>query len=47
MWVATLHACGEVEQMMRIATKTIRQTSEQHVELGHSRCRRDFDDESA
>ena len=44
LWVATLHSCGEIEQTIRTVTETNRQTSEQHVELGVSRCRRDHAD---
>ena len=44
LWVATLHSCGEIEQTMRTVTETNRQTSEQHVELGVSRSRRDHAD---
>ena len=44
VWVSTLHACGEVEQTMRTITNTIRETSEQHVELGRSRRNRDLSD---
>ena len=43
-WALTLHCCGEVEQAMRDVTKTFGEISEQHVELGSSRCSRDFDD---
>ena len=42
VWVSRLHARGEVEQTMRTITKSIRETSEQHVELCRSRCNRDF-----
>ena len=42
LWVSTLHCCRKVEQAMCNLTK--RESSEQHVELGSSRCSRDFDD---
>ena len=44
LWVTSLHYCGEIEQAMRNVTKTSRESSEQHVELGSSRCQRDFSD---
>lgn len=44
LWVSTLHCCGEVEQAMHDVTKTSRESSEQHVELGSSRSSRDFED---
>ena len=44
LWVTTLHRCEEVEQAMRTVTATHRHTSEQHVELGASRCNRDNSD---
>ena len=40
----TLHNCAGVEETMRQVTKTTRQNSEQHVELGQSRRMRDFED---
>ena len=42
LWVSTLHQCAAVHQSMVSVTKTIHQTSEQHVELGVSRKKRDF-----
>ena len=44
LWVTALHKCGEVEQAMRTVTKTTRESSEQHVELGRSRRHRDYND---
>ena len=44
LWVSTLHSCGEVEQSMCKFIGTARLSSEQHIELGSSRCNRDFDD---
>ena len=44
LWVSTLHQCAAVHQSMVSVTKTIHQTSEQHVELGVSRKKRDFED---
>ena len=44
IWMSTLHNCAAVEETMRQVTKTTRQNSEQHVELGQSRRMRDFED---
>ena len=44
IWVTTLHRCGKVEQAIRTLTATNRHTSEQHVELGASRCNLDNSD---
>ena len=42
LWIGTLHSCSEVGKAMRNVTVTKKQTSEQHVELGTSRCNRDL-----
>ena len=43
-WVSTMHHFASVHQAMSAVTKTLIQTSEQHVEIGNSRMRRDADD---
>lgn len=43
LWVSTLHCCRKVEQAMCNLTKTLRESSEHHVELWSFRCSRDFD----
>ena len=43
-WVSTMHHFASVHQAMSAVTKTLFQTSEQHVEIGNSRMRRDADD---
>ena len=44
IWISTLHNCAAVEETMHQVTKTTRQNSKQHVELGQSRHMRDFED---
>ena len=44
IWISTLHNCAAVEETMHQVTKTTRQNSKQHVELGQSRRMRDFED---
>ena len=44
IWISTLHNFTAVEETMRQVTKTTRQNSQQHVELGPSRRMRDFED---
>ena len=44
MWVRSAHLCGEVHNAMATLTGHQHQTSEQHVELGTSRLKRDNTD---
>ena len=44
MWVHSAHVCGEVHNAMTILTDLQCQTSEQHIELGTSRIKRDNSD---
>ena len=44
MWVHSAHVCGEVHNAMTILTGLQHQTSEQHIELGRSRIKRDDSD---
>ena len=41
MWVRSAHLCGEVHNAMATLTGHQHETSEQHVELGTSRLKRD------
>ena len=44
IWISTLHHCAAIKQSMQRTTKTVRQTSEQHVELGKSKRAKDNQD---
>ena len=44
MWVHSAHVCGEVHNAMTILIGLQHQTSEQHIELGTSRIKRDNSD---
>ena len=44
IWISTLYHCAATRQSMRKITKTVRQTSEQHVELGRSRRAKEYQD---
>ena len=44
IWISTLHNRAAVEETMCQVTKTTGKNNEQHVELGQSRCMRDFED---
>ena len=44
MWVYSAHACGEIHNAMTSLTWLLHRTSEQHIELGQSRIKRDNDD---
>ena len=39
-----MHYCGSIHNAMTTTTQHYHKTSEQHEELGKSRCQRDFDD---
>lgn len=45
-WVYSMHKCAQIHGAMTDITKARHETSEQHVELGLSRCRRDETDVS-
>ena len=44
LWVHSMHSCGSIHNAMTATTQHYHKTSEQHKELGKSRCQRDFDD---
>ena len=44
IWVHSAHVCGEVHSAMTVLTGLQHQTSEQHIELGTSRIKRDNSD---
>ena len=44
IWISTLYHCAATKQSMRKITKTVHQTSEQHVELGRSRRAKEYQD---
>ena len=44
-WVYTMHRCASINQAMCNLTGLHHQTSEQHVEMGRSRVRRDMQDQ--
>ena len=41
LWTSTLHHCAAVHQTLSSVTNTIQKSSEQHVEIGTTRCNRD------
>ena len=43
-WICSMHKCAGIHDAMTTATKLRHKTSEQHVELGSSRSKRDYDD---
>lgn len=43
-WVSSLHKCAGIHDAMTTATNLKHKTSMQHIELGISRCKRDFED---
>ena len=43
-WVYSMHKCAAIHHSMTELTKCYHKTSDQHVELGGSRCLRDFND---
>ena len=43
-WIHSMHACGSIHSAMTELTKNKHKTSEQHVDLGASRMKRDSDD---
>lgn len=43
-WVYSLHKCAGIHNAMTTATNLKHKTSDQHIELGISRCKRDFED---
>ena len=43
LWVHSMHSCGSIHNAMTAPTQHYHKTSEQHEELGKSRCQRDFD----
>ena len=44
LWVHSMHSCGSIHNAMTATTQHYHKTSEQHEELGKSRCQLDFDD---
>ena len=47
LWVYSMHTCAEVHEAMTDVTGLIHRTSDQHVELGSTRCNRDAGDLNA
>ena len=44
LWVYSMHKCAEVQKAMTDITGLVHRTSDQHVELGNTRCNRDVGD---
>ena len=44
LWVHSMHSWGSIHNTMTATTQHYHKTSEQHEELGKSRCQRGFDD---
>ena len=44
LWVHSMHSCGSIHNDMTATTQHYHKSSEQHEELGKSRCQLDFDD---
>ena len=43
-WVHSMHRCSSIHHAMTVLTNLATKSSEQHEELGNSRCKRDHDD---
>jgi len=43
-WIFSMHKCAEIHDAMTTMTDMKTTASEQHIELGKSRCKRDFKD---
>ena len=43
-WIFSMHKCAEIHEAMTTTTNMKTKASEQHIELGKSRCKRDFED---
>ena len=43
-WICSMHKCAGIHDAMTTATKLKHRTSEQHIELGASRSKRDYGD---
>ncbi len=43
LWVYNIHKCAEMHEAMTDVTGLVQKPSEQHVELGTTRCNRDIE----